>query len=211
MKVVELHEQTSEQFLNHTQNPKIAYYQRPKKAKTTSKLSQNQKTQLKETKSIKDCVGAFRTLIFNSYLSPLQCVSLLLSQALQVRLWGLPMLLSYVFLMFFFSPFCGFFCLKLLQRQICSTILSLVLYSAIKKAWHICNKSQRIKIHQIKQNLLFHKIRSTKHHISRLSYSKERLKLFLAGNPDFHRKLNLSFSKKKTHDQLKQITLHFTY
>ena len=77
MKVVKLHEQTSEQFLNHTQNPKIAYYQRPKKAKTTSKLSQNQKTQLKETKSIEDCVGAFRTLLFNSYLSPLQSVSLL--------------------------------------------------------------------------------------------------------------------------------------
>ena len=77
MKVVKLHEQTSEQFLNHTQNPKIAY-QRPKKSKTTPKLSQNQKTQLKETKSIKACVGAFRTLLFNSYLSPLQCVSLLL-------------------------------------------------------------------------------------------------------------------------------------
>ena len=76
MKVVKLHEQTSEQFLNHTQNPKIAY-QRPKKSKTTPKLSQNQKTQLKETKSIKACVGAFRTLLFNSYLSPLQCVSLL--------------------------------------------------------------------------------------------------------------------------------------
>ena len=77
IKVVKLHEQTSEQFLNHTQNPKIAYYQRPKKSKTTPKLSQNQKTQLKVTKSIKACVGAFRTLLFNSYLSPLQCVSLL--------------------------------------------------------------------------------------------------------------------------------------
>ena len=76
MKVVKLHEQNSEQFLNHTQNPKIAY-QRPKKSKPTPKLSQNQKTQLKETKSIKACVGAFRALLFNSYLSPLQCVSLL--------------------------------------------------------------------------------------------------------------------------------------
>ena len=84
MKVVKLHEQTSEQFLNHTQNPKIAYYQRPKKSKTTPKLSQNQKTQLKETKSIKACVGAFRTLLFNSYLSPLQCVSLLLIIILQL-------------------------------------------------------------------------------------------------------------------------------
>ena len=49
----------------------------PKSKKTIPKLSQNQKTQLKEKKSIKAFVGAFRTLLFNSYLSLLYWVSLL--------------------------------------------------------------------------------------------------------------------------------------
>ena len=52
MKVVQLHEWTSTNFLNPTLNPKIVHYG-PKKSKTTPKLSQNQMSELKETKKIK--------------------------------------------------------------------------------------------------------------------------------------------------------------
>ena len=48
MKVVQLNEYTPKQFLN----PKIAF-QGPKKSKTYPKLSQNQTSELKETKKIK--------------------------------------------------------------------------------------------------------------------------------------------------------------
>ena len=47
MKVVQLHEWTQKKFLSPTLNLKIAHYG-PKKSKTTPKLSQNRKSELKE-------------------------------------------------------------------------------------------------------------------------------------------------------------------
>ena len=47
MKVVQLHEQTPKQFSNQTLTPKIAH-NGPKKSKMNVKLSQNQKSELKE-------------------------------------------------------------------------------------------------------------------------------------------------------------------
>ena len=52
MKVVQLHEWTPKQFLNPALNPKTTH-QSPKKTKTTPKLSQNQMSELKETKKMK--------------------------------------------------------------------------------------------------------------------------------------------------------------
>ena len=52
MKVVQLHDQTKKQLLNHTLTPKIAN-QGTKKSKMTPKLSQNQMSELKETKKMK--------------------------------------------------------------------------------------------------------------------------------------------------------------
>ena len=50
MKVVQLHEQTPKQFSNPTTTPKIAH-QGPNKTKMTPKISQNQRSELKEIKS----------------------------------------------------------------------------------------------------------------------------------------------------------------
>ena len=52
MKVVQLHEWTPKQFLNSTLNQKIANLG-PKKSKAIPKFSQNQMSELKETKKIK--------------------------------------------------------------------------------------------------------------------------------------------------------------
>ena len=52
MSVVQLHVWTLKQFLNLTLKSKIAH-KGPKKSKTTPKLSQNQMSELKETKKIK--------------------------------------------------------------------------------------------------------------------------------------------------------------
>ena len=52
MKVVKLHEWTQKQFLNPRLNLKLAHLG-PKKSKTTPEFSQNQMSQLKETKKIK--------------------------------------------------------------------------------------------------------------------------------------------------------------
>ena len=52
MKVVQLHEQTPKQFLNPSTAPKIAR-QGPKKSKMSTKLSQNQKSEVKESQKMK--------------------------------------------------------------------------------------------------------------------------------------------------------------
>ena len=52
MKVVQIHESTSKQFLNPTLNQKIAHVAE-KKARTNPKLIQNQTSEWKETKKIK--------------------------------------------------------------------------------------------------------------------------------------------------------------
>ena len=52
MKFVQLHELTPKQLFNPTQTPKKSPLG-PKKSKTTPKLSQNQMSELKETKKIK--------------------------------------------------------------------------------------------------------------------------------------------------------------
>ena len=52
MKVVELHEQIPKQYLNPTLTPKIAH-QGPKKSKMTTKLSQKQMSEWKETQKMK--------------------------------------------------------------------------------------------------------------------------------------------------------------
>ena len=53
MKVVQLHEQTLKQCLNPSPTPKIACQGPKKSKKMTPKLSQNQMSELKETKTMK--------------------------------------------------------------------------------------------------------------------------------------------------------------